>query len=255
MTADEAGLGRVSLVSLAGGLLCAYGLFAIVAALIAAVLDAVDADTDFRTDDWTSSGAGALAASAVALFVAYLLGGYVAGRMARRSGVVHGILLVVATLIVGAIAGGIVSGLTDDDQIRSNLRSIGVPTETGQIEDVAIAGVLVSLLAIIGGAVLGGMLGERWHTRLAERLADPTVGRTAAEHLAVAHEDERRRQVAEGEAMRRHQDLEGEQQQRRAAIGSDATLAGEAVEDPDRSSPSSGPRPTERSDQQGAERR
>jgi hypothetical protein len=189
----EAGFGRVSFISVLAGLISAYGAFAIVAAIVGAVLSKVSVNTEFRTNDWTGSGAVALLASAVTLLLAYLFGGYVAGRMARRAGVLHGILVFVATLVVGAIVGGVVALLTDNSNIKSNLRSIGVPTSTSQIKGVAITGVAVSLAAILVGAVLGGMLGERWHTKLARRAADPEIG-PAADARARAVEEEQLRQ-------------------------------------------------------------
>ena len=141
----EAGFPSISFISLLAGLVTAYGTFAVVAAIAGSVLSAADVETEFRTNDWTGSGAVAALTSAVVLLLAYLFGGYVTGRMARRAAVLHGVLLFVATLIVGAIAGGVVAGLTDDAEIRSNLRTIGVPTTWDQISDVAVVGVIVSL--------------------------------------------------------------------------------------------------------------
>src|SRR5688572_24681931 len=47
--AREAGLGRVSMLSVLAGTLTAYGAFAVVAAVAGAVLAAADVDTDFQT--------------------------------------------------------------------------------------------------------------------------------------------------------------------------------------------------------------
>ncbi|WP_421121616.1 TIGR04086 family membrane protein [Aquihabitans daechungensis] len=198
-TAAEAGLGRLSIISLLAGLVTAYGTFAVVAAIAGSLLAAADVDTEFRTNDWTGSGAVASLTAAIVLFVAYLFGGYVAGRMARRSAVLHGVALAIATLVVGAVAGGIVAGLTDDASIRSNLRAIGVPTATEQVTDVAIVGVIVSLAAIFLGSIAGATLGERWHTKLARRVDDPEIGASAAERrrLEEEQEDRRRRIVAD----------------------------------------------------------
>lgn len=194
--AEEAGLGRLSLVSVLAGLITAYGAFAIVAAIVGAILRSADVDTEFRTNDWTGSGAAASLATAVALLIAYLFGGYVAGRMARRSGVLHGVAVFVASLLVGLVVGGIVAGLTDDAEIRSNLRSIGVPTEWDQITGVAATGAIVSILAILVGAVAGGILGERWHTELARRADDPQVGPAAESRRRAELEDrERERRI------------------------------------------------------------
>ncbi len=200
----EAGISRVSLVSVIAGLVSAYGAFAIVAAIVGASLSKAHVSTNFRTNDWTGSGAVAGLASAVALLVAYLFGGYVAGRMARRAGMLHGFLVFLTSLIVAAVAGGVVAALTDNKDIRSNLRSIGVPTSTDQLKGVAIASAGASLAAILIGAVAGGALGERWHTKLARRAADPAIGPAAESRaLATEQDDARRQQVAADPAVRR----------------------------------------------------
>lgn len=178
--AAEAGHGRFSFVSVLAGLISAYGAFAIIAAIVGAVLSSLDVHTEFRTNDWTSSGAVAGLATAASLLLAYLFGGYVAGRMARRSAVLHGVAVFVGSLVLIAVVSGVVALLTDDAQIRDNLRSVGLPTTWGQVTDVATVGVIVSLVAMAVGAIGGAILGEGWHTRLAHRVADPSVGRSAA---------------------------------------------------------------------------
>src|SRR5690606_20463384 len=142
-------------------------------------------------DDFTSSGAAAALASAVVLFLAYLFGGYVAGRMARRSGMLHGALVFVTSIVIAAVVGGLVSAIGDSSQVEDSLRSIGIPTSWDQVEDVAVAGAIVSLVAVLLGSLLGGMLGERWHTTLARRVADPSIGPAA----------ERRERIEEDDAM------------------------------------------------------
>lgn len=188
----EAGFPRISLISVLAGLVTAYGSFAIIAAIVGAILNALDVKTKFTSNDWTGSGAVAALASALTLLLAYLFGGYVAGRMARRAGILHGILVFITSLIVGGVVGGVVSALTDNKEIRKNLRSIGVPTSTDQITRVAIVGLIASLAAILIGAVLGGLLGERWHTKLARRAADPDYGPAADARDRAEREDEAR---------------------------------------------------------------
>lgn len=190
----EAGFRRVSLLSVLAGLVTAYGSFAVIAAIVGAILNSLDVKTKFTSNDWTGSGAVASLATALSLLLAYLFGGYVAGRMARRSGLLHGILVFITSLLVGAIVGGVVSALTDNDSVRKNLQGIGVPTNTDQIRGVAIAGVAASLAAILIGSVLGGLLGERWHTKLARRAADPDYGPAAQARAQADREDEARRQ-------------------------------------------------------------
>ena len=187
-----------------------------------AVLSSLDVQTDFRTNDWTGSGAVAALASAVSLLLAYLFGGYVAGRMARRKAVLHGVVVFVASLVAAVIVGGVVGWLTDDEQIRENLQSIGVPTTTDQISGVAVAGAIVSVAAILVGSVLGAMLGEGWHTKLSRRVVDPDVGATRDRREHAAAEDGiAREHVDRDEVIRRDRDRELGPSRRRAGLGSE----------------------------------
>jgi len=199
----EAGIGPVSLLSIVAGTFCAYGAFSLLAALAGALLTRADVDTEFRTNDWTGSGAVAALASALVLLLAYLYGGYVAGRMARRRGALHGLGVAVLSLLLGAAIGAVVGGLTDNQDVEDNLRSIGVPTTTDQITGVALAGIAASLAAIVLGAIVGGLLGERWHAKLARRAADPSVGPAAdLRDRAVREDDERPRRIEQDEPVR-----------------------------------------------------
>ena len=81
-----------------------------------------------------------------------------------------------ASIVVAAVAGGLVRIFTDDADIRRNLRSIGVPTTWDQVSGVAIVGVIAALAAMLVGAILGGVLGDRWHAKLERRAADPAYG-------------------------------------------------------------------------------
>ena len=82
-------------------------------------------------------------------------------------------MVFMVSLVIGAVAGGMVSTLADSNDVERDLRSIGMPTTTDQITDVALVGIIVSLAAVLVGAVLGGHLGERWHTKLARRWRIP----------------------------------------------------------------------------------
>lgn len=198
-TTREAGLPRISPISVLAGLVTAYGAFALLASIAGAIANAVDADTEFRTNDWTGSGMVAAAITAVVLFVAYVFGGYVAGRMARRSGMLHGLLVAIASLVVGAIAGGAVRLLSDSADIERNLRSIGVPTDTDQVTSVAVAALVASLVAMLAGGALGGVLGERWHTKLALRAADDNYGPAAEARARAEREDQERQRRLEAD--------------------------------------------------------
>jgi hypothetical protein len=174
----DAGFKQLSLASAVAGVFVAYGAFAVLAGLIAGVIDAIDVDVDV-VGRWEQVGtAGGLVVAAL-LLVAYLFGGYVAGRMARRAGVLHGVAVFVLGLAVAALAAVISRQLGGAEEAVENLRSLGVPTTAAEWGDVATVAGLASLAGMLVGALVGGVLGERWHAKLVARALDPAVGAEA----------------------------------------------------------------------------
>lgn len=220
--AKDAGFKRLSFISTLAGTLTGYGSFAIFAAIIGAIYSAADINTDFSTNNWAGEEAASGLATALSLFLAYLFGGYVAGRMARRAGALHGIAVLVLSLVIGAVVGGLVSAIGDNADIDRNLRSIGVPTTFDDWGDVGIATAIVSLVLMAAGAILGGMLGERWHTKLAKRAADPNYGPEAdARDRYERSESERDQHIERDELVRRDHEVlnrDSEEEQRRRRI-------------------------------------
>lgn len=102
----------------------------------------------------------------IILMIGYFAGGYVAGRLARFDGGRQGMgvwaLGLVVTII--AVVVGAVFGSDYDVFERVNLPSIPVPTDSltwGGI--ITLAGVLVGTII---SAVLGGKLGQRYHSKI-----------------------------------------------------------------------------------------
>jgi len=190
--ARDAGLGQVSLISVLAGTLVAYGAFAVVLAVTAAVAKAAGVDTDLSGNDWERLGTVGGAVVAGVLLVSYLMGGYVAGRMARRAGSLNGFLVFVLGVLVAVVVTAIVNVFTDGEDILENLRNVGVPTSSDEWGDIGTVAGLGSVLAMIVGSVLGGILGERWHGKLVTRALDPDVGPEAQGRSAAAGASERR---------------------------------------------------------------
>jgi hypothetical protein len=172
----EAGIGKLSFISVLAGVLVAYGAFAVLAALAAAAAAALDLTTDLSANNWAELGVGSAIAAAVVLLLAYVFGGYVAGRMARRAGLLHGVGVFVLALVIVALIAAIAATQTDTSAIRGNLRSLGIPTTGAEWSEVGTLAGIGSLVAMLVGALLGGMLGERWHTKLTRRAASPNYG-------------------------------------------------------------------------------
>jgi hypothetical protein len=167
--AREAGLGKLSFISVLAGVLVAYGAFAVLAALAGAVATAIGLNNGLSRNDWARLGIGSAIAVAAVLLLAYLFGGYVAGRMARRSGLVNGLAVFLLAIVLIAAVGAIAASQADADTIRTNLRSLGIPISGTEWSDVGTLAGIASLAAMLIGALLGGVLGERWHSKLTRR--------------------------------------------------------------------------------------
>jgi hypothetical protein len=172
----QAGIGKLSFISVLAGVLVAYGAFAVLAALAGAAAVAIGLNTDLSANNWAELGVGSAIVAAVVLLLAYLFGGYVAGRMARRAGLLHGVGVFVLALVIVALIAAITATQADTGAIRGNLRSLGIPTTGAEWGDVGTLAGIGSLVAMLVGAVLGGVLGERWHAKLARRAASPEYG-------------------------------------------------------------------------------
>jgi len=172
----QAGIGKLSFISVLAGVLVAYGAFAVLVALAGAAAAAIGLTSDLSANNWAELGVGSAIVAAVVLLVAYLFGGYVAGRMARRAGLLHGLGVFILALVIVALIAAIAATQTDTSAIRDNLRSLGIPTTGAEWGEVGTLAGIGSLAAMLVGAVLGGMLGERWHTKLTRRAASPKYG-------------------------------------------------------------------------------
>ncbi|SEM85834.1 hypothetical protein E3O25_04745 [Cryobacterium sp. TMT1-3] len=103
----------------------------------------------------------------VVVFVSYLCGGYVAGRMARFSGAKQGVavwlwalIIAVVLAIVGAIAGSQMN-------ILANLNSFPrIPINEGNLALSSVLTAIAIALVSLGGAVLGGVAGMRFHRKV-----------------------------------------------------------------------------------------
>jgi hypothetical protein len=147
------------------GLLAAIGL---VASLIAMVLGGLVAAgvADFRDDaaslvDRMATGGGAIGVAILAL--GYMAGGYVAARMARFDGWRQGLgvwLLSLLLLLAAAITAWIAGGELDPTKsvtLPSN------PIDEGPLHNSDVALAAVAVLVPLTFALIGGVLGERFH--------------------------------------------------------------------------------------------
>lgn len=130
---------------------------------------AEDAAANPETVGWV----GAIALLVI-VFVAYWCGGYVAGRMARFNGVIQGVAVWVWAVVIAIVVAllGLVVG--DQFDILVDLNAFPrIPLSEGELTTAGIVTAVIVALASLGGAILGGMAGTRYHRRV--DLAGATV--------------------------------------------------------------------------------
>lgn len=175
--ARDAGMGQVSLISVLAGTLVAFASFAILLAIVAGILSAVGIDTaELTSNDYEELGIVGAIVAALVLFLSYFFGGYIAGRLARRAGALNGGLVLLLAVLIGAVIALVVGTQTDTEAVAADLRIVGVPTSGADYASIGTIAGIVSLVAMLAGAVLGGLAGERWHGKLAARALSPEVG-------------------------------------------------------------------------------
>jgi hypothetical protein len=157
--------GRIQWEAVFFGLLAAIGLGASLIAMVLGGLVAAGV-TDFGQDaaslvDRMAAGGGAIAVAILAL--GYMAGGYVAARMARFDGWRQGlgvwllsVLLIGAAAVTAWIAGG------ELDPAKS-ITLPSNPIDEGPLSSGGVVLAAVAALIPLIFAVLGGMVGERFH--------------------------------------------------------------------------------------------
>jgi hypothetical protein len=119
------------------------------------------------TESATTVGIAGAIVLALILLIAYFCGGYVAGRMARFDGAKQGIavwLWAIAVAVVLAVA-GLLAGSTFD--VIGQLGALaGVPVDPASLTTGGIIALVVAAVLALGGAVLGGIVGMRFHRKV-----------------------------------------------------------------------------------------
>ena len=121
-----------------------------------------DAPLDVETVGWV--GAGALL---VILLVAYYCGGYVAGRMARFHGARQGLAVWVWALVIAIVVALVSVALGSQYDILGQANAFPrIPVSDGVLTIAGIITAAAVAVASLGGAVLGGVMGDRYHRRV-----------------------------------------------------------------------------------------
>lgn len=181
--AHDAGLPRISFMSVLAGAFVAYGAFALLASIFGGIASASGGDFEVPRGSWQTAGIVSAAVLGLTLLCSYLFGGYVAGRMARRSGTTHGLLVFFLGFLMAAVAGMFATAIAGTDAVRDSVRdtlgAVGAPASGDDLRTMGSIGGIVALGSMLLGSIVGGRLGDRWHGKLLTRALDPTVGPSA----------------------------------------------------------------------------
>ena len=167
--------GGVKIGSAFFGWLTATGTAVLLTALVAAtgaaiglgVLEDPEAAADEAAQNPETVGWVGGIALLVIVFVAYWCGGYVAGRMARFNGVRQGVAVWIWAVVIAIIVAvlGLIAGSQFDILVDLNAFP-RIPLSEGELTVAGIITAIVVAIASLGGAILGGMAGTRYHRRV-----------------------------------------------------------------------------------------
>ncbi|MDQ4025625.1 MAG: hypothetical protein M3217_09085 [Actinomycetota bacterium] len=191
--------GGVSFGAILTGVVVAFGAMFVLTAVISGILVALGLSENLtpgqQTDVGIATGIGLVAAQ----LLAYMWGGYAAGRMSRGAGAANGALVALLALVVGVAVGAIAAGIGATEDVRTPFNSSQLPAD-GEVLRWGAGLAAGALAAMFLGAILGGTLGSRWHTKLERRTVQETESRTPA-GPATGVEDRRRDGASGPEAI------------------------------------------------------
>jgi len=152
------------------GWIVAIGVAILLAGIVGAVLTAVGSSVEVTQSDAERSAGTIGVSTAVVLLVilalAYYAGGYVAGRMSRFDGARQGfgvwalgLVVTIVAIVLGAIFGTKYNVLDRVDLPR-------IPISSDDLSWGAVIAAVAVVLVTLLFAVLGGVLGHRYHNRV-----------------------------------------------------------------------------------------
>lgn len=153
------------------GWLAATGMAVVLLALLSAVGVAIGAANgtdageaaDRAAADPASAGLVGGIALLVVLFVAYYCGGYVAGRMARFDGLKQGVAVWLWGVLVAVVVAVLAAVAGSRFDVLSQLNLPAIPVDGSGLTTGSIVSLLLVVAVTLGGAVLGGIAGMRFH--------------------------------------------------------------------------------------------
>jgi hypothetical protein len=151
------------------GWVAAMGIAVLLTAVAAAAGAAIGQGTAVDLNEALRENAGAIGiwsavVLAVIMFIAYYCGGYVAGRMARFNGALQGLAVWLWAVVIAIIVAIVTAVAGSQYDILGNVN--GFPRIPMSAADLTTAGIITAIviaLVSLGGAILGGIAGMRYH--------------------------------------------------------------------------------------------
>lgn len=150
------------------GMLTALAMVVLLAGLIGAAIGVVGYQRGLK-DAAEELSMASLIGGVITLFLAFVIGGWAAGRMARYDGPRNGAMTAVWTILLGAVVASLGAWLGSEYDLLSRVE---LPQLFSR-DALTLGGIVSALLAVAAmllGGILGGIWGERFHSR-----ADATI--------------------------------------------------------------------------------
>jgi hypothetical protein len=152
------------------GWIVAIGTAILLAGIVGAVLTAVGSSVGVTQSD-AERQAGTIGLSTaivllVILALAYYAGGYVAGRMSRFDGARQGVGVWAIGVVVTAVAVGLGAAFGSKYNVLERVDLPRIPISSDDLTGGAVITAVAVVVATLLFAVLGGVLGHRYHNRV-----------------------------------------------------------------------------------------
>lgn len=162
--------GGVNLGASIFGWLVAIAVSILLTGIIGAIAAAVSGSTQV-TQNEAQRQAGTIGITAaivllVVLLIGYYCGGYVAGRMSRFDGGRQGVAVWVIGLLVTLIAIALGAIFGDQYNVLDRVNLPRIPISTDNLTGGAVIAGLLVLVGTLVAAMLGGIVGHRYHDRV-----------------------------------------------------------------------------------------
>ncbi|GAB3030663.1 hypothetical protein GCM10027052_03670 [Parafrigoribacterium mesophilum] len=166
---EQRNFGGIKVGSAFFGWVAAMGIAVLLTALVAATGAAIGQKASGNlgkavNDNASAIGLWGAVVLAVIMFIAYYCGGYVAGRMARFNGALQGLTVWLWAVVIAIIIAILTAVAGSQYDILSNINGFPrIPMSAADLTTAGIVTAIVIALVSLGGALLGGIAGMRYH--------------------------------------------------------------------------------------------